>query len=132
MSPHLTDTDAAQWIAGTLAPPEADALEAHARTCTTCEALLQHEARVEALLGVAARQSVVRPLRPRARWVALPLTALAAALALLLLRPDLPASTAADAGVTASLPEVPAGDETHFDGEAPPPEAFQARAPFSL
>ncbi len=132
---HFTTDDAARWVAGLLETPESEALAAHARTCPGCEALLQREARVElqlehALATATAPAAKVVPLRSRGRlaWLAAPL-ALAAALALLIDRgPVEAARTAPDAGVAAD--EI--ADNTHFAGEAPPPEAFEARAPFSL
>lgn len=127
MTTHLTDLEVEAWISGTLEPEAAVAHEAHARACSSCEARLQHEARVETLLGEAARAASVPRLGARVRWVVAVPLALAAGLALTFLgRSGSPASTSSDAGVSLSV------DDTHFEGEAPPPEALTARAPFAL
>lgn len=125
MTAHLSDLEVEQWISGTLEPHLAAVHEEHARVCPACEARLQQESRLELLLGEAAR-----PTRaPHARWlVAAGPAALAAALALVFFFPPSPSSASfPDAGLAHVL-----ADETHFEGEAPPPEALTARAPFSL
>ena len=129
---HLTTDDAARWVAGLLEPAQAEALEAHARGCPPCEALLQAEARMEVKLGQALHgagpASVIR-LRTPVRWalLAAPL-ALAAALALTFREGPLEQSVGtADAGVRLELP-----DPTHFEGEKLPPEALEARSVFEL
>lgn len=129
---HLTTDDAARWVAGLLEPAQAEALEAHARTCPPCEARLQAEARAELKLEQAVRGAgpgnVVRLRRP-IRWalLAAPL-ALAAALALTFREGPMEQTVgAADAGVRLQVP-----DPTHFEGEQLPPEALEARTVFEL
>lgn len=127
MTTHLTAPEVEAWISGALEPEAAAAHEAHARSCPSCEARLQHEARVEALLGEAARAASVPRLGARARWVVAVPLALAAGLALTFFgRSGSSASTSSDAGVPLAI------DDTHFEGEAPPPEALTARSPFAL
>ncbi len=87
---HLTHEDAARWAAGLLDEGRATSLEAHARSCSGCEALLAEEARAEVLLAAALEALPApgphlpgfAPLRrsPRLTLVLVPL-ALAASLA---------------------------------------------------
>lgn len=122
---HLTSDEAGQWAAG-LCEPEVNArFEAHARGCADCEALLQAEARAQ--LRVSGAIAKV-PRRSRSKWFVVPLAAAATLAFVLFGRLDsagsIPLSN--DAGT------LELADSTHFPGEAPPPEAFTANAPFSL
>ena len=127
---HLTPEEAARWVAGLLDSAQVESMEAHARACTRCEALLQAEARAEMKLARAVEGlAPTTVLRPRFRWalLAAPL-ALAAALALTFREEEpLDERGAADAGVSAEQ-----ADRTHFEGELPPAEAFEARTVFEL
>ncbi len=128
---HLSSDDCARWVAGLLETSEAQALEAHARSCPRCEAQLQREARVELQLISALAPAPVTRLPVRSKWVmiAAPL-ALAASLALVLgWGVHSTSEQSADGGVEV-FAELP--DETPFASEPPPPEAFEARAPFAL
>ena len=85
---HFTSDDAARWAAGLLDEGQATQLEAHARGCAGCEALLAQEARVEmalaaALTAIPAPGPVAARRSPRLALVLVPL-ALAASLAVFL------------------------------------------------
>jgi anti-sigma factor RsiW len=117
--PHLTPSDAEQYILGALPPEHERKLEAHTLVCDACARLLQQEAMLEEQLrevaSMAPREdNVVRPARWRVGRVAAlvvgPALAAAAALALVVLHPkqaSQPAPTSL-AGMTVELPtELP-------------------------
>ncbi|MFT3709422.1 MAG: hypothetical protein QM817_17430 [Archangium sp.] len=123
---HLTVDEAAQWAAGLCEPDVQARVEAHARGCPECEARLQVEARAEVRVTSAIAKL---PIRSRSKWfVVVPLAAAATVAFLLFGRTELTGVTelSDDAGT------LDVADSTHFLGEAPPPEAFTANAPFSL
>jgi hypothetical protein len=94
--PHLSPSDAEQYILGALEPEAERRLEAHTLVCEACAQLLRQEAVLEEQLREVAstaprEDNVVRP----ARWrlgrvlplVAGPALAAAAALVLIMVRP---------------------------------------------
>lgn len=120
IEPHLTPSDAEQYILGALDPELERKLEAHTLVCATCALLLQQEAMLEEQLREVAstaprEDNVVRPARWRvarvAAVVAVPaMAAAAAALVLVVSRPahvSQPASTG-PVGLSMELPtELP-------------------------
>jgi hypothetical protein len=123
MTTHLTQTDAAQWVAGVLDLSTAMALETHVKACPACERLLAHEARLETqLLQAVAHAPAPRPgLRglPRAALVALPL-ALAASLLLFASQTVSNAATALDGGTAAALDVTVVVPHYEHDHQVPP------------
>lgn len=107
IEPHLTPSDAEQYILGALDPELERKLEAHTLVCDACARLLQQEAMLEEQLREVAstaprEDNVVRPARWRvarvAAMVAVPaMAAAAAALVLLVSRPG-PVSRPAPTG----------------------------------
>lgn len=94
--PHLTPSDAEQYILGALDPERERKLEAHTLVCDACAQLLQQEAMLEEQLREVAsaaprEDNVVRPARWRVARVAAvvvgPALAAAAVLALMVHRP---------------------------------------------
>lgn len=112
--PHLTPSDAEQYILGALDPERERKLEAHTLVCDACARLLQQEAMLEEQLREVAsaaprEDNVVRPARWRVGRVAAlvvgPALAAAAALALVVSQPkqvSRPAPTTV-AGMTMDL-----------------------------
>jgi hypothetical protein len=94
--PHIRPADAEQYVLGALGPEAAAALEAHTLDCPSCALLLQREALLEEQLREVARAPalearVIRPARwnrPRASAAVGGMMAAAAAVALLVLRPE--------------------------------------------
>jgi hypothetical protein len=117
--PHIRSADAEQYVLGALEPQAAAALESHTLGCPPCALLLQREALLEEQLREVAQAPASNVLRP-ARWhqgrVAAAsgvMMALAAAVALLVLRPErvsLPPTQQEDfpmMALPADLPETP-------------------------
>jgi hypothetical protein len=96
IEPHLTPSDAEQYILGALDPERERKLEAHTLVCEACAHLLQQEAMLEEQLREVAstaprEDNVVRPARWRVARVAAavvaPALAAAAAVALMVNHP---------------------------------------------
>jgi hypothetical protein len=94
MNPHIRPADAEQYVLGAMEPAAAAALEAHTLECPPCATLLQREALLEEQLREVAQAPVLeaRVIRP-ARWhrasvAAGVMMATAAAVTLLVLRPQ--------------------------------------------
>jgi hypothetical protein len=120
-SPHIHPTDAERYVLGAMEPETAAALESHTVRCPPCALLLQREALLEEQLrevaqATALESNVSRPTRwYRSRVAATGgvMMAVAAAVTLLVLRPEQAASPPAqdeDFPVMAlpmELPETP-------------------------
>jgi hypothetical protein len=98
--PHIHPADAEQYVLGAMEPEAAAALEAHTVECPPCALILQREALLEEQLREVAQAAadearVIRPARwsrPRVPAVAGVVMAAAAAVMLVVLRPQ-PVST---------------------------------------
>ncbi|MFY0565021.1 hypothetical protein ACN28E_14370 [Archangium lansingense] len=94
--PHIHPADAEQYVLGALQPEAAAALEAHTIACPPCALILQREALLEEQLREVAQAPVqearvIRPARwnrPRVSAAAGVMMAAAAAVTLLVLRPE--------------------------------------------
>ncbi|WNG55594.1 hypothetical protein F0U59_13050 [Archangium gephyra] len=94
--PHIHPADAEQYVLGALEPDAAAALEAHTLACPPCALVLQREALLEEQLREVAQASVeearvIRPARwnrPRVSAAVGVVMAAAAAVTLLVLRPE--------------------------------------------
>jgi hypothetical protein len=135
MTTHFTPGEAERWVAGVLDEPAAAALEAHARGCLACEALLKAEARADARLTQLVAQVPAfgerrRRLGSRLLTFSVPLAA-AAALVLLVAQQWVSSSNEAlrtDGGSEAALVQVPRYER----GAQVPSEALTANEPFPL
>ncbi|WP_224241664.1 anti-sigma factor [Hyalangium gracile] len=114
--PHLTPSDAEQYILGALDPELERKLEAHTLVCDACARLLQQEAMLEEQLREVAstaprEDNVIRPARWQVRRMAAlvvgPALAAAAALALVVAQPR-QVSRPAPTGPTSLVLELPA------------------------
>jgi anti-sigma factor RsiW len=91
--PHLSPSDAENYVLGALDPESERKLESHTLVCEACARLLQQEALLEEQLREVAStaprgNNVTRPARWRVAALAGPALAAAAALALVVLRPE--------------------------------------------
>jgi hypothetical protein len=115
IEPHLTPSDAEQYILGALGPELERKLEAHTLVCDACARLLQQEALLEEQLreiaSTAPRQNnVIRPARwslGRVAVMAVGPALAAAALALVVLHPARVSRRVPEPAVALSL-DVPA------------------------
>ncbi len=114
--PHLTPSDAEQYILGALDPELERKLEAHTLVCTACALLLQQEAMLEEQLREVAstaprEDNVIRPARWRvgrvAAMVAVPAMAAAAAALVLIVSPPARVSRPAPTSTVALSLELP-------------------------
>ncbi|MDY7229188.1 hypothetical protein [Hyalangium rubrum] len=109
--PHLSPSDVEHYVLGALDPDAERKLEAHTLECDACARLLQREAQLEEQLREVAStaprgSNVIRPTRWRLTRVAVPALAAAAALALVLLRPETVSEPVREAPTVLSL-ELP-------------------------
>jgi anti-sigma factor RsiW len=91
--PHLSPSDAENYVLGALEPEAERRLEAHSLECEACAQLLRREAVLEEQLREVAsaaprEDNVIRPARWRPRRVLPLVAAAAAALVFLVLRPE--------------------------------------------
>ncbi|WPB74766.1 zf-HC2 domain-containing protein [Archangium violaceum] len=119
--PHIQPADAEQYVLGALEPDAAAALEAHTLACPPCALVLQREALLEEQLREVAHASVeearvIRPARwnrPRVSAAVGVVMAAAAAVTLLVLRPEQTAQPGTQdedfpmMALPLELPEVP-------------------------
>jgi hypothetical protein len=58
---HVTASALEAYVIGAMSDVEAAALEAHVAECRSCEARLQHEARLDLAFTAVAQQELARP-----------------------------------------------------------------------
>jgi Putative zinc-finger len=116
IEPHLTPSDAEQYILGALDPELERKLEAHTLVCDACARLLQQEAMLEEQLREVAstaprEDNLIRPARWRvgrvAAMVAVPAMAAAAAALVLLVSHPARVSRPAPTGPVGLAMELP-------------------------